>query len=519
MTQKFDSYHISKHLKDSLAKMGYETATDIQNQTIPTILAGSDVLASSQTGTGKTAAFLIPILTHLENRKNETALIVAPTRELAKQVWTVANDMLRTEKKTALLIGGDSMPKQINQIKHNPKVIIGTPGRINDHLSKRKSLKLANTHYLVLDETDRMLDMGFGIQIDEILTHMPAERQTVMFSATLPKGIVKIADKYLKDPVRIKSGEDNSVVDKIKQTIVRTEARLEALLHELSKATGSVIIFARTQRNTEKLHYSLTKDKEADHSVDFLHGGLRQNKREKVMKRFRDSKFKILIATDVASRGLDVPHIDHVINYDLPDSPEDYVHRIGRTGRAEKTGESVSIVSKKDEHKWGAIQRFLKGDDAEPSNGGGNSKRRKKKGKKAGPKTNKKGNPGQSKRPGKEKFVDKRDGSKKDNSGRPAKGKGGKKDWSKSKSPKREGSSEKREGAKKDNRPCSKKPDGGYKGKSEGGYKGKSDGGYKGKSDGAKSGGWKGKSSSKGKGGWKGKPSGNDKNKGKKNFK
>lgn len=424
MTKKFDTFDITKHLKQQLAKMGYETATDIQEQTIPTVLAGHDVLASSQTGTGKTAAFLIPVITQLANNKGKTALIIAPTRELAKQVWTVANQMLGSSNKTALLIGGDSMPGQIRQLKQNPKVIVGTPGRINDHLSKRKSLKLDDTEYLILDETDRMLDMGFGIQIDEILTHMTSKkRQTIMFSATLPKGIVKIADKYLTDPVRIKSGADNSVVDKIKQTIIQTEERFEALKKELAKATGSVIIFARTQRNTEKLHKSI-KGLEDDHTVDYLHGGLRQNKREKVMKRFRDAKFKVLIATDVASRGLDVPHIDHVINYDLPDSPEDYVHRIGRTGRAEKTGESVSLVSKKDEHKWCAIQRFLHGEDAEPAKGNSKSKKKKKHRKSNAPKTNKKGNPGKSKRPGKETFVDKREGSKKDNSAQGGKGKG-----------------------------------------------------------------------------------------------
>ncbi|MCT4575353.1 MAG: DEAD/DEAH box helicase [Alphaproteobacteria bacterium] len=414
MTKKFDTFDISKQLKTKLAKMNYITATDIQAQTIPVVLAGKDILASSQTGTGKTAAFLIPILTLLTNNKGHRALIIAPTRELAKQVWSVANEMMGTNKHTALLIGGDSMPKQVAQLKHNPKLIIGTPGRINDHLSKRKSLKLDNAHYLILDETDRMLDMGFGVQIDEIITHMPKEKQTIMFSATLPKGIIKVSEKYLKDPARISSGEANTIVDKIKEKIINTEERFEELIKELKRASGSVIIFARTQRNTEKLHTKLHKN--TNYKADYLHGGLRQNKRERVVKRFRDAKFKILIATDVASRGLDIPHIDHVINYDLPDSPEDYIHRIGRTARAGKEGESISIISRKDEHKWCAIQRFLQGEESSPKD----TKKKRKKKKKTNSlyKKNKKGNPG------KDKKTSKRDGHMKNHKNKASKNKG-----------------------------------------------------------------------------------------------
>jgi len=361
----FNDFGLSRNLIEKLNYMGYAEPTKIQAETIPTILQGKDILASSQTGTGKTGAFLIPLIEILNNNHKHIALVVTPTRELAKQVHSVAEQMLNNKRKAALLIGGDNMAKQVSALKNFPKIIIGTPGRINDHLSKRKSLKLTETHYLVLDETDRMLDMGFGVQIDEILKHMPEKRQTILFSATLPKGILKVADKYLNNPVRISCGGSNTVATKVKETIINTEERFETLLDELAKATGSVLIFARSQINTEKLHYKLMKHKDTDHKSDFLHGGLRHTKREKVMENFRNEKFKILIATDVASRGLDVPHISHVINYDLPDNPEDYIHRIGRTARAEKEGESITIISKKDENKWRAIQKFLKGEDSE----------------------------------------------------------------------------------------------------------------------------------------------------------
>jgi len=374
--KKFNDFEISHKIKTNITKMGYKEPTDVQSQAIPAILNGKDVLVSSQTGTGKTGAFLIPILTVLSDNRDKQALVVAPTRELAKQVWTVANEMMGSNKKTALLIGGDSMPKQIAQLKQKPCLIVGTPGRINDHLSKRKSLKLDTTHYLILDETDRMLDMGFGIQIDEIIKFMAPQRQTILFSATLPKGITEVANKYLTNPIRIISGEENSIADKIEQKVVKTEDRFEKLLNIFDEVDGSVVVFARTQRNVEKLSDKLHKLEGFYHKVGYLHGGLRQNKREKVMKNFRNSKFKILIATDVASRGLDVPHIDCVVNYDLPDSPEDYIHRIGRTARAEKTGTSIALISKKDLSKWAAIQRFLKGVE-EPSSNKSSKKKKK----------------------------------------------------------------------------------------------------------------------------------------------
>jgi superfamily II DNA/RNA helicase len=333
----------------------------VQEKTIPNILEGRDVLVSSETGSGKTGAFLIPIITKLEQNQDQTALVVAPTRELAKQIYTVANQMIGggRNKPTALLIGGEDMFKQIKQLKFKPKLVVGTPGRINDHL-RRKSLDIRKAHYLILDETDRMLDMGFGVQIDEILKSMQEERQTALFSATLPKAIVKLSEKYLKNPVHITIGNPNAVANKVTHTTVDTSDKFNALIDELRKTSGSVLIFVRTQRDTERLQKKLE-----EHSFDaeILHGGLRQGRRTRVMSSFREKKCSVLIATDVACRGLDVPHIEHVINYDLPDCPEDYIHRVGRTARGEKNGLAVSLISAKDKQKWNAIQKFLKGDE------------------------------------------------------------------------------------------------------------------------------------------------------------
>lgn len=375
--KKFNEFDISKKLQNVLPSMGYVSATKVQEEAIQHIIAGRDVLASSQTGTGKTGASLIPLITKIEREEEKHILIVAPTRELAKQVYTVANKMIKEHKNivSALIIGGEDMSRQIRRLKQKPRIIIGTPGRINDHLS-RKTFHLKKTHFLVLDETDRMLDMGFGVQINEIIKYIPEERQTILFSATLPKSIVKLSKKYLKDPARISIGDSNSIADKITQNLIHTEDKFKTLTMELEKTYGSVLIFTRTRRGAEKI-----KKKLKGHPLrtDALHGGLRQNKRERVMRAFRNKKCSILVATDVASRGLDVPHIEFVINYDIPDCPTDYIHRIGRTARAEKTGIALSLISKSDKYKWNAIQKFLSGEEDEGSlNYRKNSSRRRK---------------------------------------------------------------------------------------------------------------------------------------------
>ena len=358
-TVTFDSFGLPETLLKAIAKIGYTEATPIQAQSIPPALKGRDVLGTASTGTGKTAAFALPMITHLINNPRAMALVMTPTRELATQVMATMMPLLLLHKeiRTACLIGGESMGKQIAQLKGRPRLIVGTPGRINDHL-ERGMLRLDPANFLVLDETDRMLDMGFGIQIVTIIERMSEQRQTLMFSATLPPQIIKMSAQYLDNPVRISVGTVNKPATNIKQEIIRTSdgEKYTELTAQLEKRTGSVIIFVKTKYGTEKLATRLAK---AGIKADAIHGDLRQNKRDRVIQSFRDQKFRVLVATDVAARGLDIPHIEHVINYDMPQSPEDYIHRIGRTARAGATGEAVNLLTAADGGKWKAIQRLM----------------------------------------------------------------------------------------------------------------------------------------------------------------
>ncbi|MFK7839572.1 MAG: DEAD/DEAH box helicase [Bdellovibrionales bacterium] len=356
----FEDFGLSKALNTSLRKMDYKDPTPIQQQAIPLALQGKDILGSAQTGTGKTAAFSIPMVEHLmTSNDNSCALILTPTRELAKQVLDVVYQLLGPKSgiNTAFIIGGEPYRKQFQQLERNPRIIVGTPGRINDHLEKG-SIDLSRTNFLVLDETDRMLDMGFGVQLDRIVKHLPKQRQTLMFSATLPNGIVTISDKYLTNPERVSVGETNVVAVKIKQETIRIEQpdKYQELLVQLAERTGTIIIFIKTKYNAEKMAKKLQGE---GHTADALHGDLRQHKRDKVMKGFRDKKFRILVATDIAARGLDVPHIEHVINYDLPQVAEDYIHRMGRTARAGAEGSAISFISSAEGRKWHAIEMLL----------------------------------------------------------------------------------------------------------------------------------------------------------------
>jgi superfamily II DNA/RNA helicase len=339
--------------------MHFIKPTPIQAQAIPPALEGKDILGSAQTGTGKTAAFGIPLIVRLINEPDSTALVMTPTRELASQVIKQLQMMAgkKSSIKSSLLIGGESMQRQLQQLKNKPRLIVGTPGRINDHL-KRKTLKLDNAKFLVLDETDRMLDMGFTDQIELILKFMPKKKQTLLFSATIPPGIAKITQKYLYEPIRVSVDAENSVATKVKQDIVHTTEsdKYEKFLSQIADREGSIIVFMRTKHSTEKMAAKLTKE---GHKANAINGDLRQNKRDRVINNFRNKKYRILVATDVASRGLDIPHIEHVINYDLPECPEDYVHRIGRTGRAGAEGSALCFVTPSDKHKWNAINRLL----------------------------------------------------------------------------------------------------------------------------------------------------------------
>lgn len=327
----FENFGLPESIIAALNKINFTTPTPIQEQAIPVAMNGCDILGSAQTGTGKTGAFTIPMIAHLMENPSATALVLLPTRELAQQVREAADKMLgsRSGILTALLIGGESMSRQLQQLKRRPRIIIGTPGRINDHLLRR-SLKLTDTDFLVLDETDRMLDMGFGIQLDQIVKFLPEKRQTLMFSATLPANIISLSTKYLTNPQRIAIGSTNAVASKVRQELVKTNEAMKygELLNQLQNREGSVLIFVKTKYGAERLAGKLNK---AEQPTEAIHGDLRQSKRDKVISNFRQQKYRVLVATDIAARGLDIPHIQNVINYDLPQCPEDYIHRIGRT--------------------------------------------------------------------------------------------------------------------------------------------------------------------------------------------
>lgn len=354
----FNKLNLPAPLLSSLTKMGFNQPTPIQEQAIPLALEGHDIMGTAQTGTGKTGAYSIPIIARLMNDPSAAALILTPTRELAGQVLTVIQQMGDSAHlNTALLIGGDSMRKQMQQLQRRPRIIVGTPGRINDHLTRR-SLNLQNVRMMVLDETDRMLDMGFSVQIEQILKYMPAERQTLMFSATLPRQILKISERYMNNPKRVSVGSTTAPAQDVTQSIIRTTegAKYDDLVAQLNSRKGSILVFVKTKFGAEKLAKKLSR---ANHHSDAIHGDLQQRQRDRVIAEFRAKEFRILVATDVASRGLDIPHIEHVINYDLPQCPEDYIHRIGRTARAGEKGEAVSLIAPSDGKKWNAILQML----------------------------------------------------------------------------------------------------------------------------------------------------------------
>lgn len=392
---KFTAFNLPELLMNSLARMEYETATPIQAKAIPLAMAGRDILGSAQTGTGKTAAFAIPLINYLLENERETGIVVTPTRELAVQVIDIIRQLVGPKKRihAALLIGGAPIRTQMEQLKRRPRIIVGTPGRINDHL-ERGRLYLDKASFLVLDETDRMLDMGFGVQIDEIVSHMPKTRQTLLFSATLPKSIQKVASKYLNNPERVAIGSTTDVAKNVNQEMIRvaTSDKYDMLLSQVANRKGSMIIFVKTKRSADKMAERLRNE---DFKANAIHGDLRQRQRDRVIKQFREKKYRILVATDVAARGLDIPHIEHVINYNLPQCPEDYIHRIGRTARAGAEGEALCIVSPDENAKWNAITRML---DPNTSDDGGseqNSRKRSNGGRRKQYSKNRKSNGGQ----------------------------------------------------------------------------------------------------------------------------
>ena len=355
--KKFSDFNLTPPVLTALKKLNLSEPTPIQALSIPLAMEGRDLLGTAQTGTGKTFAFGIPLVNHLALNKDSCALILTPTRELALQVLTALKSLTSKDNllDAALLIGGDPIQKQLKQLK-KARLVVGTPGRMKDHL-KRNSLKLNKFDYLVLDETDRMLDMGFVDDIKAIIEKLPSH-QTLLFSATLPKNISDLAQKFLNKPERVNVGKENTPIIDIKQEVrnVSQKEKYDQLKIELLERTGSIVLFVKTKRSADKIALQLRKDK---FDAEAIHGDLRQSKREKVLMKFRKNRFQILVATDVAARGLDIPLIEHVINYDITQSPEDYVHRIGRTARAGAKGFALTFLTNSDRGKWDAIQKLI----------------------------------------------------------------------------------------------------------------------------------------------------------------
>jgi superfamily II DNA/RNA helicase len=360
----FQEMNLPRQLERALESMNFVSPTPIQSQAIPVAMAQHDLIGCAQTGTGKTGAFGVPLVTRLLQQPQETALILAPTRELAVQIveFLIRLTQYAPELNHALLIGGTSMSTQLRALQRRPRIIVATPGRLVDHL-QRRAISLQNTGMLVLDEADRMLDMGFAPQLNEILRHLPTQRQTMLFSATLPENIMGLANRYLKNPVRVSVGAVEKPAQKIHHSVVQTtpEAKNDVLLDELNTREGSIIIFTRTKHRTDRVAKFLSK---FGHAVARIHGDRTQSQRDAAIKGFRGGAFRILVATDIAARGLDIPHIAHVINYDLPQSPEDYVHRIGRTARAGAEGEAICLLVPEDQGQWRRIARLYMKDDA-----------------------------------------------------------------------------------------------------------------------------------------------------------
>ena len=342
-TSGFYGLGIAPKLLEILDRAQFTVPTPIQEQAIPIAIQGKDLMGIAQTGTGKTLAFALPMIQLLQQTKG-TGLIVTPTRELALQIEETFQKIGRpVNVRTTVLIGGASSYHQIQQLKKNPHVIVATPGRLNDLIEQRK-VRLENTRVLVLDEADRMLDMGFEPQIKRILKHLPKERQTMLFSATMPGTILKIANSYMKLPVRVEIGRAGAAAENVTQEVfvVKKENKLRLLESLLKKHEGTALIFSRTKHGARKIARAV---RDMGHTAAEIHSDRTLAQRRAALDGFKKGTYRVLVATDIASRGIDVKNIELVLNYDLPDNTDDYVHRIGRTGRAGQSGHAISFAT------------------------------------------------------------------------------------------------------------------------------------------------------------------------------
>lgn len=363
MSITFSDLGLKEPINKALVDLGYEKPTVIQQKAIPQILSSKDDLkAFAQTGTGKTAAFSLPIVEQADdNSKHTQAIILSPTRELAVQIGKNIEDFSKYIPGLNVLTvyGGANIEQQIKQLKKGIQIVVGTPGRTVD-LIRRRALKLNNVEWLVLDEADEMLNMGFKEELDKVLEATPETKQTLLFSATFPREVEAIAKNYMENPVEITSGEKNQGSDNVTHEFynVTERTRYEAL-KRVADVNPDIyaIVFCRTRRETQQIADQLIQD---GYNADALHGDLSQNQRDSVMEKFRKKNIQMLVATDVAARGLDVNNLTHVINHKLPDQIENYNHRSGRTGRAGNKGVSIVLVNRKEKNKLSPIERILK---------------------------------------------------------------------------------------------------------------------------------------------------------------
>lgn len=356
--KSFFGLGIAPKILDILEQVKFKVPTPIQFKAIPLALEGKDVVGIAQTGTGKTHAFAIPMVQRLEQKKG-VGLILAPTRELAIQIDEAIQGLARAfGMKTACLIGGAPMPPQVLALRRNPRIVIATPGRLIDHMSQWNFLP-DSVSMLVLDEADRMLDMGFAPQITKILRFVPKERQTMLFSATMPKEIMEIASKYMKLPVSVEIAPSGSTAEHVTQElfIIKKEAKTKLLSKILAQYHGSVLLFSRTKHNARKIMISI---RNMGHTAAEIHSNRSLSQRREALDGFKSGRYKVLVATDIAARGIDVTGIELVINYDIPEDAENYVHRIGRTARAGQQGHAISFATPDQSQDVREIEKIIR---------------------------------------------------------------------------------------------------------------------------------------------------------------
>ncbi len=369
MTTRFKDFQLHPDLLKAVSEMGFEKPTPIQAKSIPKAVEGADILGSAQTGSGKTVAFSLPLLHRLmlvspqKGQREVRAVILAPVRELAAQVEAVLNDCGRhTGLRVALIIGGASWHNQVKALKAGADIVVATPGRLLDHMRNNRQFRLDSVRFLVLDEADRMLDMGFLPEVQQILKAIPTTRQTLMFSATIPAPIERLVRGFMKDPVRVQIDPPHKPAEGIRQAVYPvSEAQKYDLLFTLLEdmSVKSALVFTGTKRRADIVEGYLRRKKI---SAAAIHSDLSQSARTKTLDQFRDQKVRILVATDIAARGLDIRHVSHVFNYDVPSYAEDYLHRIGRTARVFTVGDAITLMAPSDKSAIESIERFLKKD-------------------------------------------------------------------------------------------------------------------------------------------------------------